>query len=370
VSGASVIDRVESAVYRVPTDRPEADGTAEWSGTTVVVVRVAAGDAEGLGYSYADASADAVVDGVLAPLLRGARPAELPAVRAAMDRAVRNSGRAGVVACAISAVDVAVWDLRARLLGIPLLELLGQARPRAPLYGSGGFTTYDDETTAEQLRGWLAAGMRAAKIKIGESRGAAEARDLHRVQLAREELGDAELFVDANGGYNPAQARRVERALREFGVSWFEEPVSSDYPAELARLRLGAAMDVAAGEYCWGIQDAARLLDARAVDCLQLDVTRCGGFTGWLQGAALAAASGIEVSAHCAPQLSAHAVCAVRNARHVEYFHDHARLEPLLFDGVLPVRDGALEPAAVPGHGLTLAAGASDFRIAAPPIAG
>jgi L-alanine-DL-glutamate epimerase-like enolase superfamily enzyme len=360
---ATTISHVETSVFRVPTDRAEADGTAEWDETTAVVVRVTAGDAVGLGYSYADASAATAIDGLLAPLLLGRRPFELPAVRAAMDRAVRNPGRPGVVACALSAVDVALWDLRARLLGVPLLELLGRAREAAPVYGSGGFTTYDDETTAEQLRGWLSAGIRACKIKIGESSGHAEERDLHRVRLAREVLGDAALFVDANGGYTPGQARRVEGALRSFGVSWFEEPVSSDYPGELARLRVGAGMDIAAGEYCWGIQDAARLVSAGAVDCLQLDVTRCGGFTGWLQGAALAAAHGVDVSAHCAPQLSAHAVCATPTARHVEYFHDHARLEPLLFDGALEVRDGALTPSEEPGHGLTLAAGSRDYLV-------
>ena len=358
-----VIDRVEAAVYRVPTDQPEADGTAEWSDTTVIVVQLGAGDEAGLGYSYGDAAAAAVVETALAPILIGAPADELPRLRAAMDRDVRNRGRAGVVACAISAVDIALWDLRARLLGVPLLALLGRARDRATVYGSGGFTTYDDATTAEQLRGWLASGIRTAKIKIGESHGAAESRDLHRVRIAREVLGDAGLFVDANGGYGPGQARRVERALREFGVSWFEEPVSSDYPGELAHVRAGAAMDIASGEYCWGVQDAARLLAASAVDCLQLDVTRCGGYTGWLAGAALAAASGIELSAHCAPQLSAHAVCAVPGARHLEYFHDHARLEPLLFDGALAVEGGALVPADVPGHGLTVSDRAARFRV-------
>ena len=363
MTSAAVIDAVSASAYRVPTELREADGTAEWSETTIVVVRLAAGDVAGLGYSYTDAAVAGVVERVLAPLLAGARPAELPRLRAAMDRAVRNAGRAGVVACALSAVDVALWDLRARLLDVPLLELLGRARDRAPVYGSGGFTTYDDATAAEQLRGWLAAGIRAVKIKIGESHGAAQARDLHRVRLARSVIGDAELLVDANGAYSPGQARRVERALREFGVTWFEEPVSSDYAAQLAALREQSGADIAAGEYCWGVQDAARLLAARAVDCLQLDVTRCGDFTGWLEGAAVAAASGIQISAHCAPQLSAHAVCAVPGARHLEYFHDHARIEPMLFDGTLHVQGGALEPGDGPGHGLALADRAEEFRL-------
>jgi L-alanine-DL-glutamate epimerase-like enolase superfamily enzyme len=358
------IDRVAASAYRVPTEQPEADGTAAWDATVVVVVRVAAGGHEGLGFSYGDASAAEVVSQVLRPLVLGADVAALPAVRDAMDREARNRGRDGVVACAISALDIALWDLRARLLGVPLLELLGRARPAAPMYGSGGFTTFDDETTAAQLRGWVDAGCRAVKIKIGESRGAAEDRDLHRVRLARETVGDlADVFVDANGGYSPGQARRVERELRQHGVRWFEEPVSSEQPEELAAIRAASRMDVAAGEYCWRLEDAGRMLAARAVDCLQLDVTRCGGISGWLAGAAAAAAHGLDVSAHCAPQLSAHVVCAARNARHGEYFADHARLEALLFDGVLPLRDGALTPTAAAGHGLTLAEGAQQYRI-------
>ncbi|MFC4245126.1 enolase C-terminal domain-like protein [Gryllotalpicola reticulitermitis] len=360
---SAAIDRIETNVYRVPTDLPEADGTAEWAETTIVVATVAAGSTEGLGYSYCEAGAADVIEHMLAPLVRGRRPEELPAIRAVLEHKVRNTGRDGLVACALSAMDVALWDLRARLLDVPLLALLGRASPSARAYGSGGFTTYDDSTMAQQLRGWVAAGMTAAKIKIGESRGGAESRDLHRVRLAREAIGPSvELFVDANGGYTPSQARRMERALQEFGVRWFEEPVSSDMPEELADIRSSSRMDIAAGEYCWRVQDAARLLEARAVDCLQLDVTRCGGFTGWLQGAAVAAAHGVEISAHCAPQLSAHAVCASPNARHLEYFHDHARIEPLLFDGTLHVRSGALVPHDLPGHGLSVSDRAEEFR--------
>ena len=247
--------------------------------------------------------------------------------------------------------------LKARLLGSSLTQLLGQARDSVPVYGSGGFTSYDDGQTREQLAGWVAkAHIPRVKIKIGESWGTNEHRDLERVALARQVIGpDAELYVDANGGYTAGQAVRVADRLTEYGVTWFEEPVSSQDLAGLAAVRRQVRPDVAAGEYSWSLADSARLIAAGAVDCLQLDVTRCGGITEFLRGSALAAAHNLQVSGHCAPNLHARVGVAVPNLRHVEYFHDHQRIERMLFDGALDPDGGILTPEAdQPGLGLTL----------------
>jgi L-alanine-DL-glutamate epimerase-like enolase superfamily enzyme len=285
-----------------------------------------------------------------------------------MTRAVRNAGRPGVAACAISALDVALWDLKARVLGVSLVGLLGRAQESVAVYGSGGFTTFDDAATARQVEGWLADDVaRAVKIKIGESWGSWVERDLERVAFVRRLAGpDVQVFVDANGGYAVGQAVRVERRLREHDVAWFEEPVSSDDLTGLARVRDRSLADVAAGEYGWTLGYFERMLAAGAVDCLQADVTRCGGITTWLRAAAVAEAHHTDVSAHCAPQLSAHVGCAVPNLRHLEYFADHVRLEAMLFDGVLPAVGGRLRPdPGCPGHGLTLREpDAERFRVA------
>jgi L-alanine-DL-glutamate epimerase-like enolase superfamily enzyme len=169
-------------------------------------------------------------------------------------------------------------------------------------------------------------------------------------------------MVDANGGYTSGQARRVGRALDEMGVVWFEEPVSSDDIPGLALLRACLGCDVTAGEYASDSYDAARL--APVVDCLQLDVTRCGGYSGWRQAAAVAAAHNLQVSAHCAPALHAPIAAAVPNLRHVEYFVDHARLEPLLVDGSPAITGGKLhlDPNAI-GHGMSLSEHAPLYRI-------
>jgi L-alanine-DL-glutamate epimerase-like enolase superfamily enzyme len=359
------IEGLDTAVYVVPTDAPEADGTLAWDETTLVLVTARAGGEQGIGWSYAAAAAAQVVTGQLAGDVTGRSAFDVPGASEAMARAVRNIGRPGVAATAISAVDVALWDLKARLLGVPVTALLGRARDHVPAYGSGGFTSYGERRTRDQLRGWLDAGLTRVKIKIGESWGTDERRDLARIALARDVIGpDAELYVDANGGYRTGQAVRVGQAMAGHGVSWFEEPVSSDDLAGLAAVRGQVTADVAAGEYSWSLADSARLISAGAVDCLQLDATRCGGFTEFLRGAALAAAHNLQVSAHCCPALHAHVGAAVANLRHVEYFHDHQRIEAMLFDGAARVRGGELSPdPSAPGLGLTLkAADAEQYR--------
>jgi L-alanine-DL-glutamate epimerase-like enolase superfamily enzyme len=351
------IEGITPAVYVIPTDAPEADGTLAWTETTMVLVTARAGGELGIGWSYAAAAAGAVVSDVLAGAVARRSAFDVTGTAEAMARAVRNIGRGGVAATAISAVDIALWDLKARLLGQPVTALLGRAREDVPVYGSGGFTTYDADRTREQLSGWVEKDrIPRVKIKIGESWGSNERRDLERVALAREVIGpDTELYVDANGGYTTGQAVRVAGRMAEYAVTWFEEPVSSQDTAGLAAVRSQVDPDVAAGEYSWSLADSARLIEAGAVDCLQLDVTRCGGITEFLRGAALAAANSMQVSGHCAPNLHAHAGAVVANLRHVEYFHDHQRIEQLLFDGALDPQGGALTPdPGEPGLGLRL----------------
>ncbi len=360
----AAISGVDAAVYVIPTDAPEADGTLAWDETVLVLVTVQAGGEEGTGWSYAAAAAASVVTDVLAGPIRGRSALDIAGASEAMARAVRNIGRPGVAATAISAVDVALWDLKARLLGLSVTDLLGRAREHVTVYGSGGFTSYDDQQTRDQLAGWLTSGIGRVKIKIGEDWGGNEKRDLERVALAREVIGpDRELYVDANGGYTAGQAVRVGRRLADHGVTWFEEPVSSQDLAGLAAVRRQVTMDVAAGEYSWSLADSAALIGAGAVDCLQLDVTRCGGITEFVRAAALAAAHNLQVSAHCCPSLHAHVGAAVANLRHVEYFHDHQRIEQMLFDGAPKPASGQLTPdPASPGLGLRLRADAERFR--------
>ena len=362
------VERVEAAAYRVPTDAPEADGTIAWEATTMVVVTATAAGVTGLGWTYGAAAGRALVEEVLAGVAAGRCALDVPGTYHAMHRAVRNIGRPGVAATAISAVDVALWDLKARLLGVRLARLLGQCRDDVPVYGSGGFTSYDDARLAAQLAGWAQErGIPRVKIKIGESWGRCEGRDLDRMRLARRVIGpDVELYVDANGGYRRKQAIRVARAAADLDVRWFEEPVSSDDLDGLREVRDAVTADVTAGEYGYDPPYFARMVAAGAVDCLQADVSRCGGITEWQRVAAVAAAHNLDVSGHCAPNLHVDAAAATPNLRHLEWFHDHVRIESMFFDGAAVPRPGGVLglDASMSGHGLTFKeADAAGYRI-------
>ena len=363
-----VVDGVTATVYEIPTDRPEADGTLAWSSTTLVIARVTAGGRTGLGYTYGSGACKPLIEGELAAAVTGHGVLDTGAALQAMVRAVRNVGRPGLVSYAISAVETALWDLKGTLLGLPVCSLLGAVRDTVPVYGSGGFTTYDDAAARAQLERWTGdLAIPRVKIKIGESWGTQEARDLARIEFARKVIGpETELYVDANGGYTRKQAVRMAHAMAEQDVTWFEEPVSSDDLDGLREVRDQVTPDVTAGEYGYDLVYFARMVDAQAVDCLQADVTRCGGITEWLRAAAVAAARGLQVSGHCAPNLHAHVAAAVPNLRHLEYFHDHVRIESMLFDGALDPSGGTLRPdPARPGLGLALKeSDAAPFRVA------
>jgi L-alanine-DL-glutamate epimerase-like enolase superfamily enzyme len=347
------VERLEAHAYVVPTDAPESDGTLEWSSTVIVVVSALAGGVLGMGYTYAGAAAAAVVEDQLGDAVLGADALCPVATWARMQRAVRNLGRPGLVAEAISAVDIALWDLYARLVDLPLSVALGAVHDTTPIYGSGGFTSYDDESLARQLDSWVEAGIPKVKMKVGRD----PAADVRRVRAARAAIGDeVALFVDANGAYARKDALLWAQRFGDEGVCWFEEPVSSDdlEGLRLVRDRAPAGMDITAGEYGYDLPYFHRMLEAGAVDCLQADVTRALGISGVLRVAALCDARGLDLSLHCAPQVSAHVGTALWHQRHLEYFHDHIRVESLAFDGVLrPAPGGVLKPdRSRPGHGL------------------
>lgn len=351
------VESVRAYAWTVPTDRPESDGTLEWDSTTAVLAEVRAAGHTGVGWTYGHPATATVIDTLLAQTVTGADALRPGQSWAAMLDASRQAGRPGMVAMAISAVDIALWDLRARLLQAPLVTLLGGVRAAVPVYGSGGFTSQRDGELEQQLTDWVKQGIPRVKIKVGRD----PKSDPERLRAARAAVGDGTaLYVDANGAYSRKQALAWAEALfDDFGVTWLEEPVSSDdlEGLRLLRDRGPAGMDIAAGEYGYDLPYFRNMLAAGAVDCLQADVTRCGGISGFLRAAALADAHAIGLSAHCAPQVSAHACTAVWHLRHLEYFHDHVRIEQLLFDGALtPEPGGVLRPdPARPGLGLELA---------------
>ena len=366
IGGDLRITAVRAAAYEIPTDKPEADGTIGWDSTTLVVVEADAGGETGLGYTYTSAAAVRLISDMLAGAVERHGPMDPPAAWRTMNVAVRNVGRDGLAATAISAVDTALWDLKAKLLGQPLALLFGRYRHQVPLYGSGGFTTYSDDELREQLRGWVERdGCRWVKMKVGTDPD----RDPHRVRVGKAAIGDRALFVDANGAFGRKQAVTLgEIFVSDAEIAWFEEPVSSDDLAGLAFVRqhAPARVDIAAGEYGYDLDYFRAMLGAGAVDVQQADATRCGGYTGFLQVAALCEANHIDLSCHCAPSLHLPVACAAPRLLHLEWFHDHVRIEHMLFDGAPAATNGTISPdLSRAGNGLTFKkADAERYRVA------
>jgi L-alanine-DL-glutamate epimerase-like enolase superfamily enzyme len=349
------IERLRVSVFTVPTDAPESDGTYEWDHTTMVLVEADGGGCTGIGYTYADNATATLIEKSLKQVVESLPVMDVTAAWAKMVHHIRNLGRPGICSMAIAAVDNALWDLKAKVMGLPLVKLLGQVREGAPLYGSGGFTSYNNARLEEQLSDWVGNGIPRVKMKIGRNARA----DLERVHIAREAIGrDAELFVDANGAYDRKLAlKQAETFAERERVTWFEEPVSSDdlEGLRLIRDRAPAGMSIAAGEYGYDLVYFRRMIEAGAVDVLQADATRCAGITGFLQVAALCQAHGIPLSAHTAPAQHVHVCCVALPLIHLEYFHDHVRIEHMFFDGVPWPVAGALHPdLSRPGNGLEL----------------
>jgi len=354
VGAGCAIERIEVGAYTIPTDAPEADGTLSWDSTTIVLVELHAGGHAGLGWTYGEPAVAGLILDKLADVVVGREAMDIPGTWAAMTGSLRNAVTSGLSAFAVAAVDIALWDLKARLLDLSLSVLLGRRREAVPIYGSGGFTSYSDERLQAQLAAWVEQGIARVKIKVGSDPGL----DPARVRAARDAIGpDVELMVDGNGAWAPDGALAVADRFAECGVRWFEEPVSSDDLEGLRRVRdrAPAGMAIAAGEYVTDAYGFRRLLAAEAVDVLQGDATRCGGITGVLRADALCQAYGLPFSAHCSPTVHAPVCAAMQSALHLEWFHDHVRIERLLFDGALEPEGGMLRPNPdSPGLGIEL----------------
>jgi L-alanine-DL-glutamate epimerase-like enolase superfamily enzyme len=348
------ITAVKVRFYTVPTDAPEADGTLRWESTSMVLVQLQCGDVAALGYTYADFGTSDMARKLLDKYVLHSDPMRHAETRQQMLRQIRNDGETGMAMMAVSAIDNALWDLRARLLDVPLVQLLGQVRECVPVYGSGGFTSYSEKQLSAQLSGWSEAGFSNVKMKIGTH----PEKDTGRVHVARKAIGpDCGLFVDANGAYTATQAIELAHRFADQGVRWFEEPVSSDNLYGLSRIlqRAPLGMDIAAGEYGYTAWYFHSMLEAQAVSVLQADCTRCGGISGFLDVAALCWAMNIPLSSHCGPSMHLHVCCTVPRVVHMEFFHDHARIERMFFDGFCEPVQGCMKPnIALPGFGLEL----------------
>ncbi len=359
-----VIGKLEVTAYKIPTDSPESDGTLQWESTTMVLVTLEAAGKKGIGYTYADVSAATFIDKNFRNIVEGKNPFDIEGIYQALHHSIRNNGNCGIAFMAVSAVDIALWDLKSKLLNLPLVSLLGKVHDEITVYGSGGFTSYSEKQLANQLGNWSANGFRQVKMKIGRNPG----NDILRIRIARNSINlETTLFVDANGAYSVKQALKIAEVFNEYNVEWYEEPVSSENINGLVFIKdhCAAGVNIAAGEYGFDLSDFRNLLENHAVDVLQADATRCGGITGFLKAGNLAEAFQVPFSFHCAPAIHLHAALALEGFFTGEYFHDHVRIEQLFFDGFQAANNGKLcADLNRPGLGLELkAADAERYKI-------
>jgi L-alanine-DL-glutamate epimerase-like enolase superfamily enzyme len=358
------ITHFQVSTFTIPTETPESDGTLDWSSTSLILVELKAGGQWGLGYTYANPAFAKLVEALIPKAVMHENALDIAAIWGKLVHLVRNDGEMGATAMAISAIDNALWDLKAKILALPLASLFGQCRPAIEIYGSGGFTSYTSQQLQHQIQNWQKSGITKFKMKVGTHPEA----DLGRVRFARECIGEsAELFVDANGAYDYQMALSFADEFAKQKVTWFEEPIPPGDVKGMKELKasLPHGMNLAVGEYIYDSSDLLFRLNKDFEDFIQLDTTRCKGMTSFLKMAAACEIHYLPISSHCAPSMHIALACALPGFRHLEYFFDHSRIEAMLFDGAVQPVKGMLAPdLSRPGVGLELKrADAERYRV-------
>jgi len=364
-----VITEVENLIVRIPLRRPVLLSKTAFTAREFNVVRVRTSEGlTGTGYARGGSLVQAAVEHEVTPVVLGRDPFAVERIWHEVYERTALVGRKGAVMRALSAVDIALWDIKAKAAGLPLFRLLGGDDPEVRAYVSGGY--YRDGYTIKELVAEMAdyaeRGFGAMKIRVGRL---PVKEDAARVAAVRSAVGDAvDLMVDANGGYpTSADAIRAGRAFEAYGVRWLEEPLDPDGLKASAEVAAALDLPVAAGEMestRWAFR---ALIDTRAADILQPDVTVVGGVSEWTKVAALAGASHLPVAPHYFPEVHAHLAAAYPNTVYVEYFYPDADIisfDELLEEPLKP-RDGRLRVSERPGVGLELNdAAVARYRVA------
>jgi L-alanine-DL-glutamate epimerase-like enolase superfamily enzyme len=297
-----------------------------------------------------------IVQGVLRPLLIGQDPLCIEKLWDDMFWRVRGFGRKGVAFCAISAVDIALWDLKAKLFGVPLYRLIGPYTDRVPIYGSGGWTSFTEAELVREQTGYVERGIPRVKMKVAKDFGHAEREDVRRLAAVRKAVGDdVEIYVDANNGYYAKQAIAMARRLAEYDVKWFEEPVLADDIAGLAAIARAIDIPVATGEHEYTRYGFKELIAQGGADIVQPDVGRVGGVSEWLKVAHLAQAFNLPVAPHAVQLVHLHLACCTPNLKVVEYLGVSEESDRVWYTEFPEPRDGYWSPYPDrPGLGLEL----------------
>jgi len=336
-----------------------ADSTRKVESVGLLVVRVITDTGlEGIGVTYNEVGGEATRDLIeinMAPRLRGKDPLATEDLYADFVQYMRGVGRKGLMFCALSAVDIALWDLKGKILGLPLHRLLGGSKTRVPVYASGGWTSYSDDELVAEAKKMVAQGYRMIKLKVGVEGGRNPRRDVLRVGKVRDAIGPGiGLMLDANNCWSAAIAAQFANRLADFDIMFLEEPVFADDIPGLARFKRSTDLPLATGEHEYTKYGARDLLMHDAVDILQLDGGRAGGYTEMLKVAALAQAWNIPVAPHALEHMHLALVAAVPNALFVERLLLFETVAGNIFVDAPVPKDGYMDVPDAPGLGLTL----------------
>ncbi|MCH8115744.1 MAG: mandelate racemase/muconate lactonizing enzyme family protein [Chloroflexi bacterium] len=321
------ITDVTTTILHDPDGRQLQDSTVPklWAGGgTDIFVHIKTDEGlEGLGVGQARPphAIREIIERELKDLFIGEDPFNIEKLWNDMFWRMRNYARKGVALQALSSIDIALWDLKARALGLPLYRLLNPRYESVPVYGSGGWTNMTEEELVEEALGFVERGIPRYKMKVGKDFGNAEREDVQRVAAVRKAVGDdVEIYVDANMGYNVKQAIRMSHKFEDYDVRWFEEPILADNVEGFAQISRATQIPIATGENEYTRHGFKELIVHGGVDIVQPDVGRVGGVTEWMKVASLADSFGLSIAPHGVPNVHLQLCMAIPNLKVVEYF--------------------------------------------------
>jgi L-alanine-DL-glutamate epimerase-like enolase superfamily enzyme len=345
------IQAVETEYYRLPLEPMGDAGHGAITSEELILVSVRAGGLAGQGYAYTigrgGRAIQTLIEQDLAPLLLGQDASDVEGLWERLWRALLYVGRGGLLAFAIAALDIALWDLRGLSQGEPLYQVIGGQARAIPAYGSGVDLPKPLDALLQQVEGFLERGFPGVKVKVGR---ADPREDEARVAAVRRLIGDdRDLMIDANMAWTADEALERGRRLEPFRPFWLEEPtIPEDVPGH-ARLARELAMPIAVGESLHSVYEFQRYAQERAAGVIQIDPVTNGGITASLRALRLADAAGLATSSHYTDELSAHLLCASRNPIYLE---KHAFALDAYLEEPQQVQDGRVRPTEVPGNGL------------------
>jgi L-alanine-DL-glutamate epimerase-like enolase superfamily enzyme len=359
------ISHVTTRVLRTPADNPLVVGLASSTDTREFVTLELGTDegVVGLGLTFFGGALTPALKAAvesLAQLTVGEDPTQTEAIAAKLRRAAGGAGPGGIFTLALSAIDIACWDIMGKAAGRSVCALLGGLRDRVPTYASGALMrphpVHYLAKAGPRLRDM---GFRQMKMQCGSE--ATVAASVERVRVMREAIGpDIDLMCDINQLWSVHQATVVGRQIEQYHLYWLEDPTTHDDFQGLARIADALTTPIAAGEYHYGIAPFRQLLEARSIDIVMIDLLRVGGITQWLKVAGMAEAFNLPVVSHLVPEIHVHLVAAVPNGLTVEYMP----WSLALYEETPAIKDGQLVVPTKPGLGLSFdQAGIKRFQI-------